>query len=125
LRNFKDQTSSSAGVYKIAPVKKYTLEKPEEKVNICMKEHQRDVKLKHITQSALSEHNIKTDHQILFDKTTIIATITSYFPRKYRETIEIQKHSDNLNKDKDYNISKIWKPIPRLSKIDRLVNLKK
>jgi len=25
-----------------------------------IKEHQRDIKLKHITQSALSEHNIKT-----------------------------------------------------------------
>jgi len=55
-----------------------------------MKEHQRDVRLKHITQSALSEHNIKTEHQqILFDKTITIATITSYFPRKYREAIDI------------------------------------
>jgi len=69
------------------------------------------LKLKHTTQSALSEYNIETDHQILFDKTTIIATTTSYFPRKYREAIEIQKHSDNLNKDNGYNINKIWKPI--------------
>jgi len=30
-----------------------------------MKEHQRDVRLKYITQSALSEYNIKTGHQIL------------------------------------------------------------
>jgi len=33
-----------------------------------MKEHQRDVRLKHITQSALSKHNIETGHQMLFDK---------------------------------------------------------
>jgi len=79
-------------------------------VNICMKEHQRDVRLKHITQSALSEHNMEIDHQTLFDKTTTIATITSYFSRKYREAIEIQKHSDNINKENG-NISKIWKPI--------------
>jgi len=78
-------------------------------VNIHMK-HQHDVRLKHITQSALLEHNIETGHQILFDKTTTIAT-TSYFPRKYREVIEIQKHPDNLNRDNGYNISKIWKPI--------------
>jgi len=32
------------------------------------------------TQSALSEHNIGTGHQILFD-TTIITNIMSYFPR--------------------------------------------
>jgi len=60
-------------------------------VNIRMKEHQRDVRLKHITQSALLEHNIETGHQILFDKTTTITITTSYFPRKYREAIEIQK----------------------------------
>jgi len=53
-------------------VKKYTLEKPEEWL-IYVKEHQRDVRLKHITHSALSEHNIETG-QILFDKTITIAT---------------------------------------------------
>jgi len=79
-------------------------------VNICMKEHQRDVTLKHITQSALSEHNIETGHQILFDKTSTIATTTSHFPRKYRETIEIQKYPNNLNRE-NYNIIKIWKLI--------------
>jgi len=45
-----------------------------------MKEHQRDVRLKHTIQSALSEHNIETGHQILFDKTiTITITITLYY----------------------------------------------
>jgi len=46
-------------------------------VNIRMKEHQRDVRLKRITQSTLSKHNIETGHQILFDKTTTIATTTT------------------------------------------------
>ena len=76
---------------------KYTLEKLGEWSRI--KEHERDVRLKHVTQSALSEHNIETGHQILFDKTTTIASITSYFLRKYREAIEIQKQSNNLNTD--------------------------
>jgi len=44
-----------------------------------------------MTQSVLSEHNVETGHQILFDKTTAIVNITSYFPRKYKEAIEIQK----------------------------------
>ena len=65
-------------------------------------EHQRNVRLKHVTQSALSEYNIETGHQILFNKTTIIANITSYFPRKYREVIEIQKYLNNLNRDNGY-----------------------
>jgi len=78
-------------------------------INIRMKEHQRDIRLKHITQSALSECN-KTGHQILvyvFDKTTTTATTISYFSRKYRKTIEIQKHPYNLNRDNGYNISRI------------------
>jgi len=68
-------------------------------------------RLKHVTQSTLSEHNIETGHQILFDKTITITNITSYFPRKYKEAIEIQKHSNNPNRDNGYNINKIWKTI--------------
>jgi len=41
---------------------------------------------------------------------TTIAT-TSYFPRKYREAIEIQKHPDNLNRDNGCNVSRKWKII--------------
>ena len=52
-------------------------------VNLRIKKDQRDIRLKHATQSALSEHNI----EILFDKMTTIANIKSHFPRKYRETI--------------------------------------
>ena len=78
-------------------------------VNLRIKE--RNVRLKHVTQSALSEHNIETGHQILFDKTTTIVNITLYFPRKYREAVEIQKHSNNLNRDNGYDINKIWKTI--------------
>jgi len=76
-------------------------------VNLRIKKDQRDIRLKHATRSALSEHNI----EILFDKMTTIANIKSHFPRKYRETIEIQKHPNNLNRDNDYNINKIWKTI--------------
>jgi len=127
LRNPKDQKPplSFAGVYKIpCSCRKVYIGETGKMVNIRMKEHQRDVRLKHITQSALSEHNIETGHQILFDKMTTIATTTSHFPRKYREAIKIQKHFDNLNRDNGYNISKIC-PFSRLSKIDRLINLKK
>ena len=51
-------------------------------VNLRIKEHQHDVKLKHVTQS---EHNIEIGHQILFDKMTTIADIILYFPRKYKK----------------------------------------
>jgi len=99
LKNLKDQRPplSSAGVYKIpCSDGKVYIGETGRMVNIRMKEHQRDIRLKHITQSALSEYNIKTGHQIPFDKTITITTTTSYFPKKYRKAIEIQKHSDNL-----------------------------
>jgi len=57
-------------------------------INLQIKEHQSDVRLKYVTQSTLSEHNIETGHQILFDKIATIANITFYFSRKYREARE-------------------------------------
>ena len=80
-------------------------------VNLWVKEHQRHVRLIHAI-SITAEHNIETGHQILFDKTTTTANITSYFLRKYREarSIEVQKYP-NLNRDNGYNINKIWKTI--------------
>jgi len=83
-------------------------------INLRIKEHQRDVRLKHATQSALSEHNIETRHQILFDKTTI-ANITSYFLRKYKEAIKVHKHPNN----KDNGEIKYGKPFSRLLKTDQ------
>jgi len=90
LRNPKDQRPplSSAGVYRIpCSCGKVYIGETGRMVNIRKKEHQRDVRLKHATQSALSEHNVETGHQILFEETTTIANTTSYFPRKYREAI--------------------------------------
>lgn len=112
LRNPKDQRPplSSAGVYKIpCSCGKVYIGETGRTVNTRMKEHERDVRLKHVTQSALAEHNLETGHRILFDKTTTLATTTSYFPRKHREALEIQKHPDNLNRDSGYTVSKIWK----------------
>jgi len=44
-----------------------------------------------------------------------IANITSYFSGKYKDAVEIQKHSENLNNgyniNNGYNVNKIWKTI--------------
>jgi len=81
LRNSKDQKLplSSAGICKT----------PCSCGQVYIGQPGRMVRLKHAMPSALSEHNTETAHQILFDKTTTIANIASYFPRKYREAIEI------------------------------------
>jgi len=91
LKNFKDQRPplNSARVYKIpCSCGKVYIGKTG-KINIHMKEHQCEIKTYH-TVSILLEYNVETDHIILFDKTTTIATTTSYFSRKYREAIKIQ-----------------------------------
>jgi len=75
-------------------------------VNIRIKKHQRDIRLKRINQHY---QNITSRQAIKYCLT--IVTITSYFSRKYREAIKIQKHSDNLNGDNGYNISRIRKTI--------------
>jgi len=124
LRNPKDQRPplSSARVYKIlcSCGKVYIGEIGK---NGNMKE--RDVKLKHITQSVLSEHNIETGNQILFDKMTTIVLSLHIFQESTGK-LEIQKRPDNLNRDNSYNMRvEYGRPFSLLSKIDRLVNLKK
>ena len=49
---------SSAGVYKIpCSCEQIYIRETERMVKLRIKEHQRDVRLKHVTQSALSERN--------------------------------------------------------------------
>ena len=53
---------------------------------------------------------IRTQHRNRTSNTVWQNDIT-YFPRKYREAIEIQKHPNNLNRNNGYDINKIWKTI--------------
>jgi len=88
LRKPKDQRPllSSAGIYTThCFCGKVYIGETGRMVNIGMKEHQRDVRLKYITQSALSEHNIETGHQNDYNSHYYIR-----FPKKvqggYRDT---------------------------------------
>jgi len=90
LRNSKVQrhhTAPQEYTKYLVPAGKHTLEKL---INLKIKEHQRDVRLKHVTQSALSEYNIETENT---DETITIANITSYFPKKrsHRDTKTLQQ----------------------------------
>ena len=65
LRNPKDQRPPlcSARVYKIScSCGQVYIGEIRRMVNLRIKKHQCNVRLKHITQSALSEHNIETEH---------------------------------------------------------------
>ncbi|XP_076247886.1 LOW QUALITY PROTEIN: uncharacterized protein LOC143187549 [Calliopsis andreniformis] len=63
-----------------------------------LKEHERCTRLGYL-QSAVAEHQKATGHKILFNEAKVIAKTKGYFPRKYRETLEITKHPNNINRD--------------------------
>jgi len=67
-----------------------------------MKEHQRDVRLKHVTRN-YQKITLRQNTKSYLTKR--IATTVSYFSRKYRKALKILKHLDrDLNRDNDYNI---------------------
>jgi hypothetical protein len=78
-------------------------------VSTRLKEHERCVRLGHVSLSALAEHKHDTGHNILFEKSKIVARSTHFFPRKIHEAIEIHKHPNNMNKDSGYFLPQIWK----------------
>lgn len=54
---------------------------------------------------------MESGHPVQYDK-TVVSILTSsqdYHVRKHHEDLEILKHPDNLNRDKDYQvINPIW-----------------
>ncbi|XP_032678536.1 uncharacterized protein LOC116847549 [Odontomachus brunneus] len=117
LNNPKDRRPplDTSGVYRVlCSCGKIYIRETGRMVSTRMKEHQSAVKLKNVTQSALTELNLESGHKILFNE--ILAKINNYFPRKYRESLEIQKHPNNLNRDNEQKISPIWQSVLPVSK---------
>ncbi|XP_076246266.1 uncharacterized protein LOC143186474 [Calliopsis andreniformis] len=99
---------SSAGVYKIpCTCGKVYIDETGRSVSTRLKEYERCTRLGYI-QSAVAEHQKATGHKILFNETKVIAKTKGYFPKKYRETLEIMKHPNNINRDTGYHLNPIW-----------------
>ena len=62
-------------------------------------------------KSAMAEHSLKTKHQIRMEDEKVIDLEDHYNNRKIRKSIEIRKHTNNLNKDDGLVLCKSWKPI--------------
>ncbi|XP_076659914.1 uncharacterized protein LOC143363201 [Halictus rubicundus] len=98
---------STPGVYKIpCSCGKVYIGETGRSVSTRVKEHERCARLGYF-QSAVAEHQLTTGHTILFNKTTVLARTKGYFPRKHRETLEIKKHPNNINRDTGYNLNPI------------------
>ncbi|XP_076658339.1 uncharacterized protein LOC143362230 [Halictus rubicundus] len=76
-------------------------------VSTRLTEHDRWLRLKY-TQSAVAEHHLATGHTIMLEETKLVFRFKEYFPRKYRESIEILKHPDNINRNTGYQLNPIW-----------------
>ncbi|XP_029155642.1 uncharacterized protein LOC114928557 [Nylanderia fulva] len=68
---------------------------------------------------------METGHSVQYDKATRLASSQSYFARKHREALEILKHPDNFNRDKDEKPPIIYmRTITQESSISELSALK-
>jgi len=69
-----------------------------------------DIKHNQTKTYVLTKHSNNIKHQICIYNSHIIVKIDHYFHRKIREALEINKHPNNLNRDKGGNISEHWIP---------------
>jgi len=60
--------------------------------------------------SALAEHAEKTKHHVCIEEADVIARISQFHHRKFREAIEIERRPSNLNRDDGWKISRWWIP---------------
>lgn len=121
LNSPKDRrdTLSTPGVYRIpCSCGSVYIGTTKRSINTRIKEHKANCRLGHSEKSAVAEHTLNnTNHAIEFDKTQVLCTTTAYYPRLYREAIEIHKHPTNFNKSEEsLKINRTWVPVLKNTK---------
>lgn len=121
LRSAKDKRDPLAtpGVYRIpCSYGKVYIGTTKRSIGTTVKEHKASCRLGQTTKSAVAEHTLlQKDHEIKFEDSKVLARIKNYYPRMYREAIEIHKHVNNLNRTEEtMKINKICLPVLRKAK---------
>jgi hypothetical protein len=62
-------------------------------------------------KSAVAEHLLNTGHEIQFEKTYRLNRTNTYMDQIEKETIEIQLHAENFNKETGFVLSCAWQPV--------------
>ena len=66
-------------------------------INQRISEHAVDLKHRRARSSALAEHAEKIDHHVCIEEASVIARVSHFHHRKFREALEIEKRPSNLN----------------------------
>ena len=79
-------------------------------INQRISEHATDLKHRRAKSSALAEHVEKTKHHVCIEEANVIARVSHFHHRKFREALEIEKRLSNLNREDGWKISSCWVP---------------
>ena len=88
----------------------------KKKVATRLKEHEENIEKKQLDQSGVALHSAKCSGKIEFENAKTVTVQTNKFPRKVRESLEIQKYdchftNGGMNQDKgQYVTTKFWLP---------------
>jgi hypothetical protein len=115
LRPIKDDLAPKMpGVYSIlCECGKVYIGQTGHSVETRVKEHHRHIRLYHPEKSAVAEHSISLGLRIQLQNTSILASKSRRMDRVIRETIEIELHPDNMNREDGFSLSRALKPLIR------------
>ena len=86
-------------------------------LNICVKEHVLEITRDIANKSALAEHSHISSYHVCIENAELLTREKNYVKRWLKETMEIEKLDNTLNRDDGLKLGNTWKPI--INKIKR------